>query len=98
MWAAEESGCSTQLFLVILLFCSTFSYFIFLVADMSGFMCTFAEKFGNGDKENKKCRELFDRLAIVEHETEWTQYLVLRFDFSGGKYETRIVMCNQSCP
>lgn len=34
-------------------------------------------------------RELFEGLAIAGLEKEWTQYPVLRFDFSGGKYETR---------
>lgn len=34
-------------------------------------------------------RELFEGLAIAELETEWTQYPVMWFDFSGGKYETR---------
>lgn len=34
-------------------------------------------------------RELFEGLAIAELETEWAQYPVMRFDFSGGKYETR---------
>lgn len=34
-------------------------------------------------------KELFQRLAIEQLETEWTCHPVLHFDFSTGKFETR---------